>query len=210
MYENFHDDYVTNPNYSVGLWFRNNVYKDYEYKGTLLEVGGGDPEYLSFSKHFIMNNWKAYIFEPNPVYAQRHREIGNHVIEAAVSDENKKSMDFYIYEDENKFALGWSSLGLRIPGCKLEPKIVKVPVITLNDFFVCNNIKHIDIVSIDVEGWEPEVVKGFDEKKYSVDYFVLEVNGPFTEHLIYVAMMKFKGYKLVHSYYTNWIFEKIK
>jgi hypothetical protein len=77
-------------------------------------------------------------------------------------------------------------------------------------FFVCNNIKHIDIVSIDVEGWEPEVVKGFDEKKYSVDYFVLEMNGPFTEHLIYVAMMKFKGYKLVHSYYTNWIFEKIK
>ena len=94
MYEHFHDDYVTDPNYSIGLWFRNNVYKDYEYKGTLLEVGGGDPEYLSFSKHFIMNGWKAYIFEPNPVYAERHREIGNHVIEAAVSDENKKKHGF--------------------------------------------------------------------------------------------------------------------
>ena len=210
MYEHFHDDYVTDPNYSVGLWFRNNVYKDYEYKGTLLEVGGGDPDHLSFSKHFIMNGWDAYIFEPNPMYAERHRKIGNKVIQAAVSNQNGKDIDFHIYEDENKIALGWSSLGLRVPGCKFQPRTVKVPVITLNDFFVCHDIKHIDIVSVDVEGWEVEVVKGFDEKKYSVKYFVLEMNGLPSEYIIIVAMMKLKGYKLVWADYINWVFEKFK
>jgi FkbM family methyltransferase len=210
MYENFHDDYVTDLSYSVGLWFRNNVYKDYEYKGTLLEVGGGDPDHMSFSKHFIMNGWDAYMFEPNPMYAERHREIGNKIIEAAVSNENAQNKYFHIYEDKNKISLGWSSLGMRLPGCMLQPKTIKVPVITLNDFFVCHDIKHVDIISVDVEGWEVEVVNGFDEKKYSADYFVLEMNGPPSQHSSTVDMMKLKGYRLVCTEYINWIFEKIK
>jgi FkbM family methyltransferase len=210
MYEHFHDDYVHSPGYSVGLWFRNNVYKDYEYKGTLLEVGGGDPDHMSFSKHFIMNGWDAYMFEPNPMYAERHREIGNKIIEAAVSNENAQNKYFHIYEDKNKIALGWSSLGMRLHGCMLQPKTIKVPVITLNDFFVCHDIKHVDIISVDVEGWEVEVVNGFDEKKYSADYFVLEMNGPPSQHSSTVDMMKLKGYRLVCTEYINWIFEKIK
>ena len=203
MYENFHDDYVSDPSYSVGLWFRNNVYKDYEYKGTLLEVGGGDPDHLSFSKHFIMNGWDAYMFEPNPMYAERHREIGNKIIEAAVSNENAQNKYFHIYEDKNKISLGWSSLGMRLDGCMLQPKTIKVPVITLNDFFVCHDIKHVDIISVDVEGWEVEVVNGFDEKKYSADYFVLEMNGPPSQHSSTVDMMKLKGYRLVCTEYIN-------
>ena len=209
MYDSFHDDFIHNSKHSIGLWFRENVYKDYNYKGIVFEVGGGDPEHLSFSKHFIMNGWDAYIFEPNPSYAQKHRDAGNNVYQVAVSDEISPEKDFYIFEDENKVALGWSSLGLRMPDCKIKPKIVQIPVITLNSFLEENNINYVDIISVDVEGWEPEVVDGFDEKKYNVRFFVLEMNGYLSEINQLVEKMKRKGYHLVCSNHINWIFEKL-
>lgn len=210
MYEQFHDDFIHSPKHSVGLWFRENVYKDYNYKGIVFEVGGGDPEHLSFSKHFIMNGWKAYIFEPNPIYAQKHKEAGNNVFQVAVSDELSSERDFFIFEDEKKVALGWSSLGLRMSDCKIKPKVIQTPVITLSSFFEENNIDYVDIISVDVEGWEPEVIDGFDEKKYNVRFFVLEMNGYKSEIDELTEKMKRKGYKLLCSNHINWVFEKVK
>lgn len=96
-----------------------------------------------------------------------------------------------------------------MPDCKIRPIIIQVPVITLNSFFEENNIDFVDIVSVDVEGWEPEVIDGFDEKKYNVRFFVLEMNGYKSEHDQLVDKMKSKGYQLICSNHINWIFEKL-
>ena len=210
MYEHFHDDFDKSPNYSVGLWLRQNHYTDYSYKGTIIEVGGGDPELLSVSKHFIKNGWDALIIEPNPYYVEKHKESGNQVFQFAISDKESESEDFFIYEDDNKISLGWSSLGLRLPGCQLKSKTITVPVITLNTFFKSQGLTHVDVISIDVEGWEYEVVSGFDETKYSANYIITEMNGYYTEYQRLSRLLESKGYELVYSEYINWIYKKKK
>lgn len=40
------------------------------YIGTMIEVGGGKPDFLSMSKHFKLNGWRTIIIEPNPIFAE--------------------------------------------------------------------------------------------------------------------------------------------
>jgi hypothetical protein len=47
---------------------RETYFPDFNYKGTMIEVGGGTPSFLSMSKHFKLNGWRTIIIEPNPKY----------------------------------------------------------------------------------------------------------------------------------------------
>lgn len=76
---------------------RQKYFPDYNYKGLIVEVGGGTPEFLSMSKHFKDTGWRTIIFEPNPKFAQLHRDMGNEVFEIACSNEDK-SGEFTIVE----------------------------------------------------------------------------------------------------------------
>ncbi len=51
---------------------RNRYFPDFSYKGTIVEVGGATPEYLSMSRHFKLNGWRAIVIEPNPTFCEEH------------------------------------------------------------------------------------------------------------------------------------------
>ncbi len=55
-------------------------------------------------------------------------------------------------------------------------KEVMIPVITAQELFVSNNIEEVGIVSIDVEGFELEVLKGFDFSKTKIFIAIIENN----------------------------------
>ena len=50
-----------------------------------------------------------------------------------------------------------------------------VPTITLNSLLEKHSIKKIDLFSLDVEGYEIEVLKGFDLEKYRPKFLLIEV-----------------------------------
>ena len=191
----------------VGEYLRNNYFLDYDYKGILLEVGGGHPEHYSFSKHFIDNGWRGVIFEPNPKYAEMHRKLGNEIYEVAVSTKDEKNVDFQILTKFGDFEMSGSALSVKYeneisPGTTVSS--IKVDVITLNTFFNNNNLKEVDIISVDTEGWELEVMEGFDTTKYKARFVVLE-NLRYSPK--YTKFMREKGYKLLTSFGINYIYE---
>lgn len=52
---------------------------------------------------------------------------------------------------------------------------IEVPAITLNKLLQKHNISQIDLLSLDVEGYELEVLRGLDLKKYRPKFLLIEV-----------------------------------
>jgi FkbM family methyltransferase len=70
---------------------------------------------------------------------------------------------------------------------------VKIPCLTLNDFFSKNNIKKCDRLYIDTEGLDCKILLSFDLIKYDVSYIEFETahsDGLFTKGEIYERCVK--------------------
>ena len=57
-----------------------------------------------------------------------------------------------------------------------EPEIRKIEQKTLNQILIENNVKVIDYLNIDVEGYEINVLKGFSIKKYKPKLISIEIH----------------------------------
>ena len=189
----------------VGRYLRTKFFSDYNYKGVVVEVGGGPAEEYSFSKHYIINGWRGIILEPNDRMFKEHQKAGHEVYQFAVSNEDKNNVDFICYGGGNEMG----SPGL---GCKPESSVeglsqrkIKVDVITLNTFFKQIDIKYIDIMSVDVEGWEIEVLEGLDTSQFEIRFIVLE---NFYDKEEYRTIMREKGYEMIFKISFNEIYQK--
>ncbi len=195
---------------------RETYFPDFNYKGVIVEVGGATPEFLSMSKHFKDNGWRTIVFEPNPTFAKQHREAGNEIYEIAISNEDLDNQDFTIVK-QNVSAYGgivtdhsFSSISVKDEyiektGFKLtneNSEVIKVNIRRLESVL---DIKEIDILSIDTEGWELEVMKGIDTNKINCKVIVMENlfhNPEYTEY------MKSIGYFLDNKIEYNYIYIK--
>lgn len=187
---------------------RSNFFMDFSYKGVIVEVGGGDPEWGSISKHFYKNGWKTIVVEPNPKYAKQHLKDDKYVINCACSSEIKKHQTFYIVKS-HWTDMAASSLGIKENYKKYAENIpieeIKIDVYTLNYLLEERNIDKVDILSIDTEGWEIEVMRGFDLKKYKPKVVVLE---NFSNDQSYDEYMTKFNYFLIGRFGFNSLYEK--
>lgn len=157
---------------------REKYFSDYSYKGTIIEVGGATPEFLSMSRHFKNNGWRAIIIEPNPNFCKLHRECGNELYEFACSNKDADNVDFTIIHVNSNQVTDHSSSSLGIKDSyrlisnnwveNLPKTTIKVNVRTLDSIINTANITQIDILSIDTEGWEIEVMEGFSAIKSKI------------------------------------------
>jgi FkbM family methyltransferase len=204
--------------HSTDRIIREKYFSDYNYKGTFIEVGGATPEFLSMSKHFKDSGWRTIIIEPNPKFCIQHREYNNEVYEFACSNFDGSS-NFTIVE-QNVEAYGgivtdhsFSSLSLkdeylRKTNFKLNDrnhKIINVEVKKLDTFLYEINLDKIDILSIDVEGWELEVMQGLNTDLIECDMIVMENLFHNSE---YDKFMLERGYTLKDKIEYNYIYTK--
>ena len=98
----------------------------------------------------------------------RKRDVN---IKAAISSGNyKKKLYFY----HNKSAINTIEKKIsKFQQAKVK-KIININTITLDQLLLKQKIKKIDFLTVDVEGHEIEVLKGFNIKKYSPDMVVIE------------------------------------
>lgn len=152
-------------------FLRNNYFSDYSYKGTMIEVGGATPEFISVSRHFTLNNWRTIIVEPNPTFAKQHRNIKNEIYEYAASETDEDNVNFTIVHIPNHGNItdhSFSSLNIKETYKTisngwvnlLNKTYIKVKQRRLDTIIKEANIEQIDILSVDTEGWEIEVMKG--------------------------------------------------
>jgi len=172
------------------------------------------------SQHFRKSGWRCVGVEPNPKFAKMHRDKGNEVLEYAAADYSADDQDFVVveantdeYSDTKLSAHSYSSL-------KIKPEIashkngsirffiqkhIKVKVRRLDEILQthCPEVTQIDLVTVDVEGYEMEVMRGFTPSRFNWPVIMLEnlFHAP-----QYEAYMKTINYRLHSKNHYNYIF----
>ena len=200
-------------------FIRKRFFPDYKYKGCVVEVGCATPKLLSMSQHFRESEWRCIGIEPNPKFVALHRALGNEVLEYAAADFTADDHDFVVVEDTDQYseerlsAHSYSSLSIKpqFENYKggalrnLKQTRIKVRVRRLDDILEihCPEINNIDLLAIDVEGFEIDVMKGFTPSKYNVKVIVLE---NLFHDQTYDHYMSSIGYRLYHKKGYNYIY----
>ena len=157
--------------------------------GVIVEVGAARPDYLSISASFRELGWSVIAIEPNPEFCAAHRALGHEILEYAVSDIESDDVDFFVvdslgadYMDGKVSFESFSSLGIQGHYAELHETVkantnvrtIPVKVRKLDTILATHNpeLKQIDILSVDVEGWELNVMRGLT--KYHPKVVILE------------------------------------
>jgi len=183
--------------------------------GIIVEVGAAKPDFLSQSKSFKDIGWRTICIEPNPSFAQLHREIGNEIYEYACSYEDKDDVDFYVVDFGNDISFeSFSSLGLEKLSStsefdkKPEPSIIKVNVRKLDSILKTAQVSKIDCLIVDVEGWELEVMRGFSINEYEPKVVVLECLCNLEEYHQYMQNLSYSFDRFDDTTGPNYIYFK--
>jgi FkbM family methyltransferase len=200
---------------------RETYFPDFSYQGVMVEVGGGTPSFLSMSRHFKLNNWRCIIVEPNPRYAGMHRQLNNEIYEFACAGEDKDDVDFQVvhlsgnYTTDQITDQSYSAIQVKegylkhnnITIDQLPVINIKVKVRKLDTILAAAKLDRVDFLSIDVEGWELEVLDGFSIAKYQPKIILLE---NYLHDPKYTEYMKKFGYVLDKMININYAFIKAK
>lgn len=150
---------------------------DCKRSGFFVEAGVGSGKTISntymFEKYL---GWDGLLMEPN---RSLHDSISScrdvRLDRRAAASQSGKVITFEEYPDMQELS--------RLAGAKshnmgnAKVKTYEVETVTLNDVLAeINAPKEIDLVSIDTEGSEVDILKGFDLSKYRVNVMVLEHN----------------------------------
>ncbi len=155
---------------------------DQGFIGTCVDVGAAQPINGNNTFYFETKGWTTYCIEPNVKHISNLKAVRKNVYNFAVGAENLDSVEFTIctLSDGNQEAVS----SLKIDSQLLENhriysptlQTVSVQLRTLDSFFEELEIQNVDFISIDTEGTELDVLKGFNILKYKPKLFVIENN----------------------------------
>lgn len=162
--------------FNIDKLIRDKYFKDFDYKGVIIEVGAATPNFISTTKHFKESGWRAINIEPNPDFVKLHKECGNEIYQFACGEFDKDDVDFTVVsvkENNSKNSKdisdhAYSSFSIKQEYINidtnffnsLKKKTIKVNCRKLDTIISDIGLSNIDILSIDTEGWEIEVMKG--------------------------------------------------
>jgi FkbM family methyltransferase len=155
--------------------------------GIFVDVGAANPDYLSVSALYRSLGWKIIAIEPNPVFCEMHRKRGHDVLQYACGDRDEDEVDFCVvdshgapYENGQVSYESFSSLAIKESYARIRPQLdverIKVKLRRLDTILQTHapEVQRIDILSVDVEGWELEVLAGLDFRKYRPKVLIVE------------------------------------
>jgi FkbM family methyltransferase len=168
--------------------------------GFFVEVGANEPELESQTWHLEQAGWTGVLVEPQPALAEKLRHSRRaQVVEAACTSPAHagESMALHIAGPYSSF-----SAALMVTGVEAET-VIKVETHTLDDILVGAGAPvPLDFLSIDVEGHELEVLRGFDFARWRPRLILIE------DHVADLSKHRFlrrAGYRLVRrSSYNGW------
>jgi FkbM family methyltransferase len=189
----------------------------YASTGVLVEVGAGRPDYLSISASYRMLGWKIISVEPNPDFCALHRARGYEVLQYAASNTEADDVEFFVVDSHGSGYMGgnvsfesFSSLGIRGQYADLHNNVknnttvksISVKVRKLDTILGEHepNLTAIDILAVDVEGWELNVMRGISVARYRPGVVILENLFNDSEYLTY---MNEQGYDRWQQIFPN-------
>lgn len=172
--------------------------------GVMVDVGAARPDFLSVSASFRGRGWRVIALEPNPEFCEMHKRLGHEIYPYACGDHDEDNVPFVVvnsheadYEGGKVSFESFSSLSIKDSYAALNPgmdvKEIRVALRKLDTVLAAHaeDVQEIDLVSIDVEGWELEVLEGLSFEKYRPKVIILE---NLFDDTAYVEAMSARGY----------------
>lgn len=168
-------------------------------EGFFVEVGANDPKNLSQTWLLEKFGWRGVLVEPLPDRAEalRRERPGSQVFETAVSAPEKTGeADFHV---QGVF----SSLERNLKDNVMHyESVIRVKVATLDAVLAEAKIPRIDFLSVDTEGTEVDVFRGFDLRKHRPALVLVE--DPVIDLELH-RRLQASGYRLVRrTGFNNW------
>jgi len=166
--------------------------------GYFVEVGANEPRVRSQTWHLEQKGWTGVLVEPLPHLARKLRQTRRaRVFENACSSPQNAGRHLPLY-----VAGPLSSLdrGEMAPGA-MPDGVIEVPIKTLDDILADAGAQApLDFISIDVEGHEIDVLRGFDLARWRPRLVLLEDHvGNLIKHR-YISRF---GYRLIRRTGNN-------
>jgi FkbM family methyltransferase len=147
--------------------------------GFFVEVGAYDGVHLSNTYHFEQSGWTGVLVEPDPQMADRCRRERprSRTFQCAAGD---RAGEISFYKVAGGEAYSTTSLSAahreRLNRMGLAWREVRVAVRTLDSILEEAHAPDVDFVSIDVEGGELAVLRGFDIRRWKPAVVLVETN----------------------------------
>jgi FkbM family methyltransferase len=158
-------------------------FPDYSYRGVFFDVGAFEPVRISNSHHFHLHGWEVYCFEANPAKIPLLEQHRHHVFHYAVSDvDSEECLPFENVIRDDGWTASYSAIQVsekykQMFGwekCRVETIMVRQKSLQSIIREEIPTLTHIDILSLDVEGYELPCLKGLDLGQYPPKVIVLE------------------------------------
>lgn len=159
------------------------------YIGHYLDVGAHDGVHLSNTYHFYQRGWRGINIEPHPHWYARLTDARHEDINLQCAVDSVTHLQPAPFHATDVGAYG----GLRLTDAMRQRAAheipqsgapftgyheIKVRVRSLRDILAQHRLPTLDLVSIDVEGIEPDVIEGFPFEQYKPRVFIVERNNP--------------------------------
>lgn len=146
--------------------------------GFYVDVGAHHPMRFSNTYHFYKRNWTGINVEPNPDAFQAFEKARKKDVNLNFGIANKKdSLEYYMFNEPalNTFSESVLHERTQLDGC-MHIKTLTVPVLPLSEVFetFLPIGKHVDFLSIDVEGLDLEVLKSNNWLKFRPKLILVE------------------------------------
>jgi FkbM family methyltransferase len=160
--------------------------------GFFVEVGANDPFQLSQTWHLEKLGWTGVLIEPQPELAAKlvsAREAMVFAVACSTPQNAGRTMPLHVAGPLSSLVRDRMAAGAR------PERTIEVPVRTLDDILVrASAPSPFELLSVDVEGHEPEVLQGFDFVRWRPQLIIVEDH---VEDLTTHWFLQSNGYRLL-------------
>jgi len=167
-------------------------------RGFFVEVGANEPQQRSQTWHLEQAGWNGILIEPQPDLAdelQRARCAKVFAVACSSPENAARTLPLHVAGPLSSLDRGGMAAGA------LPERVIDVPIRTLDEILIeAQAPSPIDFLSIDVEGHELNVLRGFDIERWKPRLILLE------DHVTDLAKHRFltrAGYRLIRRFENN-------
>jgi len=160
--------------------------------GFFLDIGANHPLEINNSLYFEKIGWTGLAFEPQENLCSLWKNLRTTSCVPYLLGSEEKLVSFHVNKEHTL-----SSVVETGKGSDTKPNCISLQQRRLDLVLQKKSIHHVDYMSVDVEGYEKDVLDGIDFSKITIDCIVLENDEPRFGNEALREYMQTNGYRYI-------------